>query len=446
MQNLPSNTREYLMYGDDDDGKTTKEWKDIIGIFKRNLDKKNEIISFLSKKGGTFQNFDYYENAIEAFIDAIKKIINPISIESIIKKIKTDKNAKLIFNNSDLLIIAVDYEGVKKYGSPFWCITQDEYTFNDYIGIHDYLELENDITDCYQQWIVYFKNKIPFIDEQSVMGLTINKFDLSAAHWEDDKPCDIYAKDLVKSITIDDKLIINTWSLYMEKIDDMFLVFNDNLRMLKMLKNNQLCEILNYIGSDKILFNILKKCLDESGYKITINNTIGGKRFAFDLLEKIEEYNLINYINVKNIDKNLIMEYFEEDSEISHSFALFLIKNKIIDIECIYDNIDNDTYIYLLENLPEVMIHSIEKSIYDSYTYPIILKFITKNKNNLKKYKQNLINMINKIKDKNNLFLTLDKVDDDDIEIACLHKLHNKSSKYIQRRIVEKSKSFNNFN
>lgn len=39
---------------------------------------------------------------------------------------------EFIYENEKIIVIAVNFEGVKKYGSSYWCIIQDEDTFDGY--------------------------------------------------------------------------------------------------------------------------------------------------------------------------------------------------------------------------------------------------------------------------------------------------------------------------
>ncbi len=164
----------------DGTGSTLKKgndaWNEFLGFLSIHADKKDRIISFLARKGGRYDD-------IESLKNDISELVNAIQIEDIqrISKDKSDPNMEFIYENEKIIVIAVNFEGVKKYGSSYWCITQDEDTFDEYANNGDSI-----------QFIIYFKDKEPLVDKESVMGVTMCIFTkrIEAAHWEDDDEAD----------------------------------------------------------------------------------------------------------------------------------------------------------------------------------------------------------------------------------------------------------------
>lgn len=179
-------------------GHDESEWEKFKSFLALQKDKKDIIIDFLSKKSGRYGDYDQNE-ALEHLTDDITKLLNMSSIEDIKKialsepgttkvipgnratprhEIKTPY-IKFIYDDDKCLIVAVNYEGIKKFGSSYWCITEDEDTFNGYVEEETRMQL-----------ILFVKGKIPLVDERSVMGITMDcKKEIHAAHWEDDDEC-----------------------------------------------------------------------------------------------------------------------------------------------------------------------------------------------------------------------------------------------------------------
>lgn len=168
---IPSKTREFIQECDD--------FNNLENFLIQHADKKDLIIDFFSKKGGRYGDEDEYE-VIENIIDDLEKVIDSKSISDISKLSKNSNDIKFVLEDDDMLIVAVNYEGIQEVGSGYWCITEDEYTFQDYV-----MDAGLNI-----QLVIYFKNKIPFVDDMSVLGVTWNIAgeSIHAAHWEDDEP------------------------------------------------------------------------------------------------------------------------------------------------------------------------------------------------------------------------------------------------------------------
>lgn len=164
----------------------TYEWRSFLDFLKLHANKKDLICDFLSKKGGRYgEDGDYYdddEGPLHSLRKDIEKLINLPSIETIKKNLPNESDVRFIYDDDKVLVIASNYEGLQKYGSSYWCITQNRNTFGDYV--YEY--------GLKQQWIIFMKEKSPYVDDRSVMGVTIDILsgDVSAAHWEDDHPAE----------------------------------------------------------------------------------------------------------------------------------------------------------------------------------------------------------------------------------------------------------------
>lgn len=171
LNSIPGRTRQFLKDCDD--------YKNLESFFRQNSGKKDLLIDFFSKKGGRYGEYDE-DDVIVELIEDLEKIVDAKSISDISKMSKSSKDIKFIFEDDKLLIVAVNYNGIKEVGSNYWCIVEDEDTFNDYV-------IETDEPTI--QLVVYFKDKVPFIDDRSVLGVTWKLADsgyIGAAHWEDD--------------------------------------------------------------------------------------------------------------------------------------------------------------------------------------------------------------------------------------------------------------------
>lgn len=156
--------------------KGSELWNAFLSFLGQHVNKKDRIISFLARKGGRYDN-------IQRLQKDISEVVNSLQIEDIqqVCKDKSDPNIEFIYEDEQILMVAVNFEGVKKYGSSYWCITQERDSFDNYANDGDSI-----------QFIIYFKDKEPFVEEESVMGATmgIRDKDIEAAHWENDDEVD----------------------------------------------------------------------------------------------------------------------------------------------------------------------------------------------------------------------------------------------------------------
>jgi hypothetical protein len=139
---IPSNTRQFLKECDD--------FKNLENFLTQHSNKKVAIIDFFSKKSGRYGEYDEDE-VIENIIKDLEYVVNVKSISEIAQFSKKSDNIKFIHEDNKLLIVAVNYQGIQEVGSRYWCIVQDEYTFDEYV-----LNGEAKI-----QLVIYFKDKIP---------------------------------------------------------------------------------------------------------------------------------------------------------------------------------------------------------------------------------------------------------------------------------------------
>lgn len=162
-------------------------WADFQDFLRTQYKKKDDVIRFFAHKGGRYDgtNFQQIKNDIEAFLRLP-------TLEKIIEDSKTDEDVRTLFENEKYYMIAVNYKSMQKYGSSMWCIFDDEYTFDEYV----YEE-----GTCIQM-ILYDKSKIPFFEDESVIGITYDFMEnyIPAAHWEDDESAVYEIRDIFKSI------------------------------------------------------------------------------------------------------------------------------------------------------------------------------------------------------------------------------------------------------
>lgn len=168
---IPGRTRQFL--------KDCGDYKDLEGFLKQHSGKKDFLIDFFSKKGGRYGDYEGYD-VIGVLIRDLEKIVDAKSISDISKMSKSSKDVKFVFEDDKFLVVAVNYNGIKEVGSNYWCIVEDEDTFNDYV-----IQTEEPTI----QLVIYFKDRVPFVDDKSVLGVTwrlTGSGSIDAAHWEDD--------------------------------------------------------------------------------------------------------------------------------------------------------------------------------------------------------------------------------------------------------------------
>jgi hypothetical protein len=127
---------------------------EIRGFITNNLQHKDIIKNFIARKASRYD--DGYE-----FLKALEKEIDDMSNwDEKFENLKKDEH--VVYKDDEIIILMADnYSVMVDYGSRYWCITEDEYTFNEYS--------ENGF-----QLIIFFIQKSP-TDNDSMMGLTVDQ-------------------------------------------------------------------------------------------------------------------------------------------------------------------------------------------------------------------------------------------------------------------------------
>ena len=452
----------------------TDEWKSFLDFLNLHADKKDLICDFLSKKGGRYGDVDNFDDdgPLYSLESDIKKLINMPSIESIKKNLKNDKNVRFIYDDDKVLIIASNYEGLQKYGSSYWCITQDRYTFDGYVN-------ESGIK---QQWVIFIKGKSPYVDDKSVMGVTIDivKSEVSAAHWEDDTQADFkFAEKLFNSIDL--RNIVKAESIF-ERSEylSMFLLPDEHRAEIEDLINEatwsndkKSIDLESLLGFDEYdlfegvnkfntkFFDVVKSILKEKDLKIKFDVFyFDPSIFDFDLKEFTifnKEWNKkdIDYI-VLSKEKEKALDYVGWFVSNGYDIARYLKGRDIpdvlkkLDIEnIVINNVSSiDNWSSMIQSLTPRQINNVYKKLLKGDKKQIIINAISKtdpfiksaikwivDEDNLSDYKKDLLDLIN-YPDRNYqlskpiIDYILDNIEDDDIETACVYRmLHPKISK-----------------
>ena len=483
------------------------EWKEFVRFLTLQAPHKDLIIDFLSKKGGRYSNedgeWDYSDQtALEELTETITRLIDLPSIDSIIERLPNEPNLRLIHNDDKVLIVAANYDGVYKYGSSYWCIHQDEGTFNDYVYERGGI--------C-EQWIMYIKGKTPLVDEQSVMGITYDIQEMGDpggveyAHWEDDDDCVTEAMQIIKGIKIDKTLITRALDIFehegdivlkfpeafLPKIGKMFddtKLASEELSGLKPLRanaawsernkrdviENRKYQIISMI-SDFLFENgeewtaklteVFDKVCKEKGMKIptrdgdfsVIVSTEGYNWFDFnpktmtdDIFEILSDYDIeyskgniaISWLvnNGYNIRPHLDSSYLDDE------YLLALYKLKLVTFDDFIRSADLDNVVGFEKDIAIAVLDNVSNFINDrrfSKFLRIICDILSKDMALLTKYKTNMLDLVSKVNKRDDLETILDKIDDDDLEMACARKLlHRKIlTKYdveMKKKMLEK--------
>lgn len=325
-KSIPNSIKNFLIY-DDSDYQKNDDTERIYTTEIKYFDKFIKDISVKVPDNKLDMVCDYFRNKsarcldqdepYEYLDDVIDTIVN-INPDDIYKNIRKDNNKNLtilIDNDEYLFFICHNYESCKKYGSKFWCIVEDEGTFENY-------------TDGAIQSIFFFKDKIPFIDKESVLGMTINinNFKITASHWEDDEEC------VIKNSS-------NKKAFY----DTIFSVINENKSILNKIYS---ISFENQIENDPSKFEYFIKRSDDK----TIFDFIKRKTFKkivtdyeFEQLSSSENEKIFNILFQNNYD---ISEVFDREwvyfilSDLSINF---FIKNvtKLVNKKCLIDNLSS---------------------------------------------------------------------------------------------------------
>jgi len=490
--------------------KDSDEWKEFVRFLALQAPHKDLIIDFLSKKGGRYSNedneWDYSDQtAVEELTETITRLIDLPSIDSIIERLPNEPNLRLIHNDDKVLIVAANYEGVQKYGSSYWCIHQDESTFNDYVY---------ERSGICEQWIMYIKGKTPLVDEKSVMGITYdieamgNQSGVEYAHWEDDDDCVTEAMHIIKGLKIDKTLITRALDIFehegdivlkfpeafLPKIEKMFddtKLASEELSGLKPLRANaawternkrqviegrkyQIIEMIGnflfeegYEWTPKLTKLFTKICKDKT-MKIPIRISdqsdlaagiitqlytyfdFSPKDLKHDIFEILSDHDIeynegnkaITWLvsNGYNIAPYLTSSYLDDE------YLLALYKLKLVTFDDFIRSTNLDSVREFDNEITIAVLNNIDTYINDrrfsKFLY-IICDVLSKNMALLTKYKTNMLDLVSKVNKRDDLETILDKIDDDDLEMACARKLlHRKIlTKYdveMKKKMLEK--------
>lgn len=352
-KSIPKSIKNFLIYGNSEHDNVEDDEE---GIYKSDIEYFGKFIKDISVKVPDnkldmvcdyFRNKSarclYQDEPYEYLDDVIDTIVN-INPDDIYKNIRNDnkKNLTILIDNDEyLFFICHNYGACKKYGSKFWCIVEDESTFEDY-------------TEKAVQSIFFFKDKIPFIDKESVLGMTINIYDykISAAHWEDDESCNLrdYEDDLyysnpssrksfydtiLNTITENKSIISSIYSISFEhQLENdpgklsYFVQISDNKEIFDFIKRKTFKSILLDYQIEYLTTSDIEKILDillENDYDMS-------EVFDNEWVEFILDYLTLNYL-IKNAGKLISKEYvleniseligmYHDDSEFSAKFIL----------------------------------------------------------------------------------------------------------------------------
>lgn len=470
--------------------KESDGWKEFLRFLALQAPHKDLIIDFLSKKGGRYSNedgeWDYSdETALEELTTVITRLIDIPSIDTIVERLPNEPNLKLIHNDDKYLIVAANYEGVEKYGSSYWCIHQDESTYDDYVY---------ERSGICEQWILFVKGKIPLVDEKSVMGITYDIEAMGAqngveyAHWEDDSDCVREAKQIIKSIKIDKTLITNALEIFNHegdivlKFPEAFLpkigqMFDDTVLATKELSEFKVPAYNDWSARNKRsaiedrkyrVINMITDFLFEQGEEWTPKLTkifteictkkgiklptscsddfaalaitelypyfeFDAEDFRDDIFEFLSDNDIdgpkatkaITWLvqNGYNITPHLTSRYLDD------KYLLALYKLKLVSIGDFIRSTDLDNLgreKTLQKEITIAVLDSIDDFISDrrfTKFLNLICDLLSKDAKLFTKYKQTMLDLVAKVNRRDDLEIILDKIDDDDLEMACARKL-----------------------
>ncbi len=484
-------------------GKETPEWKEFVKFLSLQAPNKELICDFFSKKGGRYSaednEWDWDVYPLEELTEILTRLIDIPSIDAVIERLPTEENLRLIHNDDNVLIVACNYEGIQKYGSSYWCIHQDESTFNDYVYPN--------YGDVIEQWIVYIKGKMPLVDEKSVMGITYNidNNEIQNAHWEDDDECYSDAKRILKKIKLDRNLILNALYIYdyedsiKFKYPEIFTnILEDKFIKTKVALESKVKNTKRVNPDLYLIIDSIETFFDHDGRWVKkLTNVIASLCKKYEIKIPIERRSQLEYViysglwryvefvwgsinmdifdifnndycdGLSDKDKFDVIKWLvdngyeiEEDmkSESAEDFLVPLFKMNLVSLDRLVDsdvnlNDINDIEVskkiasYILDNLNKYALKYRLTSLLEN-----VLFVIEKDNNFLLKYKQVLLDTINsgKVFSKSNIETILDRIDDDDIEMACARKLFHRKiiSKYdieMKKKMLERLVSYKDF-
>lgn len=482
----------------------TKEWKEFTQFLALQRDKKDIIIDFFSKKGGRYSEDEYDpDEVLDILKKDIERLINTPSVEVVkdlsinspkvsyketIWNSRTRKNEIItkeevgihyIYDDDKYLVIASNWRGLQTYGSTYWCITEDEDTFNDYVysdGI------------CVQL-ILYIKGKSPLVDDKSVMGITYNvqNQEVTAAHWEDDADAQREAKRIIKSIKLSDidNLIksLDIFNYEEEDLNTLLFSYPEKFRSkiegiiqksidesnkppkrhprghrrgespLGELMKSYFEQIYEYDGDKKrgkLFLGLVKTMLKEKEFKYdtddlfttVVNGMINYVNFNTDWLDDdifdiFEDYGDEATYNDKNIILDSILIFKKNGykfTNVRNKYLPLLLSTGVVNVGDVYKSINWDQFNKNDVKITKTVYNWVLDNDFDYITThdtitKLFIDYIISN-NLIDKYKSQIIKNLSDINGlefsiKSTNYI-LDVVEDDDIDVAAARRLIHK--------------------
>lgn len=469
-------------------GEGSEDWKKLLSFLSLQREKKDLIISFFSKKGGRYgEDEDYYDydeddnesSVIDRIIEDLKKVLDVMDIESLKTSIDSSKDAKILHDDDEYLIIAVNYRGIRKYGSSYWCIYESESTFDDYVYECGSINF---------QLIAYSKKLTPFVDDKSVIGITINIIndEVTAAHYEDDSECSSFAKKMLGKIKFERSAILKAISIYNKNLYDEYA-------LITAFPENYIEEIDEFIDKDyyldqmlcddniditPIFINVLKERLVIKDCKFKVNDT--------DSLVRVFQLGLVKFLDIDKFAMRPDIFRIMSSNDISIKDSIEIIKTYIssgyvpalndyslkyigpcirsgaFKLEDIYRNIGyNGDWIDIIGVVSKSKLSTFFKYILKNDFDFIKGRFLRQlaiwlstNNAELNKYVDKFIESIESRKyNKEEMDWLLEFLDDDEIDKAIYKSLFSMNARIskkwdidMKRRVTERLKSYYEFN
>lgn len=469
----------------------SEDWKKLLSFLSLQREKRDLIISFFSKKGGRYgEDADYYEDddgdekkPIDRIIEDLKKVLDVMDIESLKKSIEDSNDAKILHNDDEYLIIAVNYRGIRKYGSSYWCIYESEDTFNEYV----YEECDEDSINF--QLIAYNKKLVPFVDDKSVIGITLNiiKDEITAAHYEDDSECSLFAKKMLENIKLDRSAIVNAVSIYNKNLyDEVALIIGFPENYIKEIdeiiddEHNDyfLSSILCSDDPKPAFINVLKERLTIRDCKFKINDEdalinvfklglvkfLNIDKYAIrpDIFRIMSSYHIPVKDSVEIIKTYISAGYVPRLNDHSLKYIGPCIRSGAFKLEDIYKNIGcNGDWIDIIGVVSKSKLSTLFKYILKNDFDFIKGRFLRQlaiwlstNNAELNKYLDKFIeSIVSRKYNKEEMDWLLEFIDNDEIDKAVYMSLFSRNTRIskkwdidMKRRVTERLKSYYEFN
>ena len=385
----------------------------------KEISKLNEIINkltILSKAGNALAQELY-----DKIYDKLETVINEISI----KLNSLDENLKYynlfqIFNSTltkyshNILPsndVQISNELLSKLSGIFTNIKSGEIQNNREI-------LENSIDSFFDKMYDIKNNMINYLSNLSNLLLTLNNKYILITNYYLNGTSDSYS-NIVKEIKrINDNYIKNEYETISKKLKEFMEIFEQNA-------NDTL---INELSSFQKLISDLKEnnyTVDsraDNEYQLVLSNLENSLQYSFDIINKIKDY-LLEIINTNNKEKFISNKEAINLNKSLNSIDLEVekVNNKLNDIDIIdtvFDGIMTnfrESYINIVKFMEEIKVNNftLEDDILNDTLFTPNIK--NKMENELKELSDNIIN---KIKEENNIYMEkikkyLDKIFED---------------------------------